>query len=93
MNRLFGKTCESVSMSFENEAYQFTGFLRGEKFEHGKTEVVELADWTDTLASKGFKDMLEDWVNTLKTGWVDEQVKQRNLSTHAFCDSLVKAIR
>ncbi|MDD1781108.1 Gfo/Idh/MocA family oxidoreductase [Enterovibrio sp. ZSDZ35] len=93
MNRLFGKTCESVSMAFENEAYQFSGFLRGEKLENGTTQTVELADWTDTLESKGFKAMLEDWVNVVASGRMDEKVKQRNLSTHVFCDSLVEHIR
>ncbi|OEE66314.1 hypothetical protein A1OO_11020 [Enterovibrio norvegicus FF-33] len=90
MNRLFGKTCESVSLCFENEAYQFDGFLRGEKLENGKTERIEMADWTDTLETKGFKSMLENWVSVVKSGRMDAQMKQRNLSTHAFCERLVR---
>ncbi|WP_028021539.1 Gfo/Idh/MocA family protein [Enterovibrio calviensis] len=92
MNRLFGKTCESVSLCFENEAYQFDSFLRGEKFENGKTERIEMADWTDTLETKGFKAMLKDWVGVVASGQMDEKVKQRNLSTHAFCEKLVGEI-
>ncbi|MDD1796248.1 Gfo/Idh/MocA family oxidoreductase [Enterovibrio sp. ZSDZ42] len=92
MNRQFGKTCESVSLCFENEAYQFDSFLCGEKFENGKTERIEMPDWTDTLETKGFKGMLEDWVRVAKSGKGDEQVQLRNLSTHAFCERLVREI-
>ncbi|MGF1867444.1 Gfo/Idh/MocA family oxidoreductase [Enterovibrio norvegicus] len=92
MNRQFGKTCESVSLSFDNEAYQFDSFLRGEKSESGKTERIEMADWTDTLETKGFKAMLEDWVDVATSGQMDEQMKRRNLSTHAFCEQLLGRI-
>ncbi|WP_157490677.1 hypothetical protein [Enterovibrio coralii] len=61
--------------------------------DNGTTLTVELADWTDTLESKGFKAMLEDWVNIVVSGGMEEKVKQRNFSTHVFCDSLVEHIR
>lgn len=93
MNRQFGKTCESVSLAFDNEAYQFNGFLKGEKFENGITQTVELPDWTDTLETKGFKAMLEDWVSVVASGRMDEKAKQRNLSTHAFCEWLLGKVR
>lgn len=45
MNRLFGKTCECVSLGFDNENYQFDGFLRGEKYKDGVSEKLELNEW------------------------------------------------
>ncbi|MGF1770387.1 hypothetical protein L4D06_23790 [Enterovibrio makurazakiensis] len=52
------------------------------------TQTVELPDWIDTLETKGFKAMLEDWVSAVASGRMDEKAKQRNLSTHAFCEWL-----
>lgn len=36
--------------------------------------------------------MLNDWLNVVRSGDLEETVKQRNLSTHAFCEKVIMQI-
>ncbi len=74
MNRLYGITCEHVSASFENRAYQFDSFISGKCLQDKQTSLIQLEDWTPMLTAKGFADMIDDWLSVVQSGKLKQSV-------------------
>ncbi|WP_022940376.1 Gfo/Idh/MocA family protein [Psychromonas hadalis] len=93
MNRLYGTTNEIVSFNYQNCSYQFDSFVSGTKWQANQQTTLRLADWTPMLTSKGFADMIDDWLKVVAMGKLDGSVIKRNLATHqlaeAICQKLV----
>jgi virulence factor len=92
MNRNFGITQEIISANYENESYQFNSFVSGTHWQNNKTLTLSLADWTPMLASKGFVDMINDWLLVAESGVMASEVINRNLSSHLLAEALCQKL-
>ena len=92
MNRLYGITCEHVSASFENRAYEFDSFSSGKCLQDKQTSIIQLEDWTPMLTSKGFADMIDDWLSVVQSGKLKQSVIERNLSSHQLAEAICEKV-
>lgn len=92
MNRLYGATNEVISFSYENSSYQFDSFVVGKQWQGNQEIALRLADWTPMLDSKGFKNMIEDWLKVVVIGKLDEAVIKRNLASHQLAEAICQKI-
>lgn len=92
MNRLFGITNEMVSFNYENCSYQFDSFISGKRWQANQQTVLGLADWTSMLTSKGFTAMIDDWLQVVVTGRLENNIIKRNLASHQLAEALCQKI-
>ncbi|MFH4665115.1 Gfo/Idh/MocA family oxidoreductase [Vibrio cidicii] len=92
MNRQFGITCERVSASYQNRAVAFDSFVQGTLWQQGQQSTLNLADWTPMLASKGFANMIEDWIDVIEQGRVPDAVIERNIASHQLAEAICQKI-
>lgn len=92
MNRAFGISQEIISANYENESYQFTSFVSGTCWQNNNALTLNLADWTPMLASKGFVDMINDWLSVVESGKMASEVVNRNLSSHLLAEALCQKL-
>ncbi|MBE4572279.1 oxidoreductase [Vibrio navarrensis] len=92
MNRQFGITCERVSASYQNRAVEFDSFVQGTLWQQGQQSTLNLADWTPMLASKGFANMIEDWIDVIEQGRVPDAVIERNIASHQLAEAICQKI-
>ncbi|EGR2797964.1 Gfo/Idh/MocA family oxidoreductase [Vibrio navarrensis] len=92
MNRQFGITCERVSASYQNRAVEFDSFVQGTLWQQGQQNKLNLADWTPMLASKGFANMIEDWIGVIEQGRVPDAVIERNIASHQLAEAICQKI-
>ncbi|WP_417869668.1 Gfo/Idh/MocA family protein [Vibrio furnissii] len=88
MNRQFGKTGERISAQFINDAYEFDSFVEGKRWHANQTTTLALKDWTPMLTSKGFADMIDDWLNVVQRGQLSQEVIARNLASHQLAEAV-----
>ncbi|PKF61417.1 gfo/Idh/MocA family oxidoreductase [Psychromonas sp. psych-6C06] len=92
MNRAHGVTNERVTFNYSNSSYQFDSFVSGINWNANQQTLLQLADWTPMLASKGFVAMIDDWLNVVAQGKLDRQIMNRNLASHLFAEALCQKI-
>ncbi|EJK2114043.1 oxidoreductase [Vibrio navarrensis] len=92
MNRQFGITCERVCASYQNRAVEFDSFVQGTLWQQGQQSTLNLADWTPMLASKGFANMIEDWIDVIEQGRVPDAVIERNIASHQLAEAICQKI-
>lgn len=92
MNRQFGITCERVSANYQNRAVEFDSFVQGTLWQQGQQSTLNLADWTPMLASKGFANMIEDWIDVIEQGRVPDAVIERNIASHQLAEAICQKI-
>ncbi|MFT6985720.1 MAG: virulence factor [Psychromonas sp.] len=93
MNRLYGTTCERVSASFENRAYEFDSFTSGKFLQDKQTSIIQLEDWTPMLTAKGFAGMIDDWISVVQSGKLKQSVIERNLSSHQLAEAVCQKLQ
>lgn len=93
MNRTFGISQEVISANYENESYQFNSFVSGTHWKNNETLTISLADWTPMLASKGFVDMINDWLQVIESGVMASEVIDRNLNSHLLAEALCHQLK
>lgn len=92
MNRQFGITRERVSASYQNVALEFDSFVGGKKWQQTGEQSLMLKDWTPMLASKGFENMIADWLRVVECGQVASSVIDRNIATHQLAEALTSKL-
>ncbi|WP_088329398.1 Gfo/Idh/MocA family oxidoreductase [Lacimicrobium sp. SS2-24] len=92
MNRLYGKTCERITLSYPNRALELESLIQGHWSEQGVSHQVTLPDWTPMLAAKGFEAMLRHWFECVDSGQLPVHILDRNLSSHQICEALCQRI-
>ncbi|EOW9551760.1 Gfo/Idh/MocA family protein [Vibrio fluvialis] len=88
MNRQFGKTGERISAQFVNDAYEFDSFVEGKRWHANQESTLALKDWTPMLTSKGFADMIGDWLNVVQSGKLASDIIARNLASHQLAEAV-----
>lgn len=66
MNRVFGQTQERVSADFANQSYEFRGFMEGTLWQDDNAQQLQTKDWMPMLATKGFDNMVQEWLGVVK---------------------------
>lgn len=93
MNRQFGKTGERISVQLVNDAYEFDSFVAGKRWQADQESTLTLPDWTPMLTSKGFTDMIDDWLRVVQAGKLDSAVVARNLASHQLAEAVCERVR
>ncbi len=93
MDRNFGITTERVSASYDNCAYEFSSFTEGKVWKNSSEQKLNLKDWTPMLASKGFDNMLKDWITVIEKGSMATHVIDRNIASHQLAERIYQKIR
>ncbi|EAS66052.1 Gfo/Idh/MocA family oxidoreductase [Photobacterium angustum] len=88
MNRLNGITNECVSATYHNQSYQFTSFMRGQRWLNNEERILTSEDWMPMLATKGFDAMISDWLSVVESGTMPLHTVERNISTHQLADAV-----
>lgn len=89
MNRQYGITKERVSATYKNRALEFDSFVQGRIWQQGQESTLMLKDWVPMLETKGFGNMIDDWLKVAQSGKLDSQIVSRNIASHQLAESLV----
>ncbi|WP_105901620.1 Gfo/Idh/MocA family protein [Vibrio gangliei] len=92
MNRVFGQTQETVTACFENQSYQFTNFMQGTRWQQDKAENLTTKDWMPMLTTKGFANMVEEWLNVVDSGKMPQQLIDRNIASHLLAEAICQKV-
>ncbi|PST92569.1 Gfo/Idh/MocA family protein [Photobacterium jeanii] len=92
MHRLHGVTQEVVTANYRNQTFQFDSFVQGRRWSDGEERMLRSPDWTTMLATKGFHEMLEHWLEVVKSGHLEQQVIERNLHSHYLCEQICQRL-
>ncbi|WP_252177854.1 Gfo/Idh/MocA family oxidoreductase [Endozoicomonas sp. 4G] len=88
MNRMAGKTRETIQADYPNTSFRFDSFTSGLRWQGNEEQTLSLPDWTPMLKSKGFHDMIDHWVSVVHEGRQACELTQRNLNSHLLCEAL-----
>ncbi|KJY82113.1 oxidoreductase [Vibrio galatheae] len=89
MNRQFGITTERVCATYTNQALEFDSFVEGKRWHQAQQSTLALKDWTPMLTSKGFANMIEDWLSVVQSGKLNSEIIARNIASHQLAEQLV----
>lgn len=92
MNRVFGQTQERVSADFANQSYEFRGFMEGTLWQDDNAQQLQTKDWMPMLATKGFDNMVQEWLGVVKTGHMPSALVDRNIASHLLADALCQHV-
>ncbi|MDD9155305.1 Gfo/Idh/MocA family oxidoreductase [Aliivibrio sp. S4TY2] len=92
MDRHFGITTERVSASYENQAFEFGSFVEGKIWHNSTEQKLSLKDWTPMLTSKGFENMIQDWISVVEKGKLATTTVDRNIASHQLAERIYQKI-
>lgn len=92
MNRVFGQTQERVTASFENQSYEFQNFMQGIHWKNDSAHRLATKDWMPMLATKGFDNMIQEWLSIVKTGQMPNAIIERNLASHLLAEHICQYV-
>jgi len=90
MNRNSGVTEENLEVFSVNEKYQITSLTSGQHYQAGKLTPLGFSDWQSHLYARGFDDMIENWLDDVRSGQANSTRLQAILASHQLCEKLVK---
>jgi virulence factor len=90
MNRISGHTEERIEVFLNDEKYQIESLTKGEHYKSGKLTPLGFNDWQSQLYTRGFVDMIDDWLSDIKRG-LSNNSRLRDIQTsHNLCEHIVK---
>ncbi len=92
MNRHFGITTERVQACYSNKAMEFDSFTEGKLWHENQEQKLSLKDWTPMLSSKGFHDMLLDWIAVIESGKMANNIVERNIASHQLAEAICQQV-
>lgn len=92
MNRISGITEEQLDVFVADEKYQINSLVRGEHYKCGELTQLGFSDWQSHLYTRGFEDMLQNWLIDLNSGIANLDRLDDILSTHLMCEDIVEQI-
>ncbi|MGP8305734.1 Gfo/Idh/MocA family protein [Vibrio sp. YIC-376] len=92
MNRHFGITTERVQACYSNKAVEFDSFVEGKLHNENQEHKLSLKDWTPMLTSKGFHNMLLDWIGVIESGKMANHIVERNIASHQLAEAICRQI-
>jgi virulence factor len=92
MNRISGITEEQLDIFLDGEKYQIKSLVRGEHYESGQLTQLGFSDWQSHLYTRGFENMIHDWLIDVKKGTANQNRLEDILATHLMCENIVEQI-
>jgi virulence factor len=87
MNRISGVTEERLEFFAEQQKWQIDNLASGNHWHNKQVQPLGFGDWEDTLFKRGFKTMIDNWVNQINQQTLGNHADI--LATHALCEKVV----
>jgi virulence factor len=92
MNRVSGITEERLEVFLADEKIQIDSLTQGTHYKNGQQLPLGFNDWQSHLTTRGFNDMMDDWLTEIKTSKANHQRLDDILASHQLCETIVQAI-
>lgn len=92
MNRISGATDERLEVFLNDEKYQIESLTKGQHYKSGNVTPLGFSDWQSHLYTRGFNDMIDDWLNEIKLGKSNRTRLNAIQVSHQLCDVIVQRI-
>lgn len=92
MNRISGVTEERLEVFLANEKYQIDSLTTGVHFQAGQETPLGFSDWQSYLFTRGFEQMLDQWLADIKQDGANEERLQTIIASHRLCEQIVSQI-
>jgi len=92
MNRISGISEEQLDVFVTDEKFVIKSLVRGEHYKLGNSTQLGFNDWQSHLYTRGFEDMLQDWLVDLKKGVANSNRLENILATHFMCENIIEKI-
>ena len=90
MNRVSGRTEETIEYYTPGTKNTLHGLDSGERYTDGNVSPLTFGNWEPTLAKRGFVAMMDAWLESLGAGGPDEDYLENVRQTHAFCEEILR---
>jgi len=92
MNRISGCTEERIEAFLYDEKYQIDSLIKGEHYQSGTPTPLGFNDWQSHLYTRGFIDMIDDWLKDIKLGRHNNHRLNDIHMSHHLCEHIVQEI-
>ncbi len=93
MNRLSGITEERLEVFSQDQKVEINNLTNGFFYKtNNEPRHLGFNDWQSYLYTRGFVDMVEDWLNVVKQGSSTDQQLDDILLSHQLCELIVNKI-
>ncbi|MEW6992065.1 Gfo/Idh/MocA family protein [Colwelliaceae bacterium 6441] len=92
MNRLSGVTEERLEVFSENQKVEVNNLTHGFLYQNSNETRLKFDDWQSYFYTRGFVDMIEDWLEVIKQGYSTDQQLDDVLSSHQLCELILNQI-
>jgi len=93
MNRISGSTDERLEIFLNDEKYQIESLTKGQHFISGHQTLLGFSDWHSHLFTRGFNDMIDDWLKEIKRGKSNETHLNSIQTSHQLCEVIINKIK
>lgn len=89
MNRLSGTSEERLEVFAENSKVEINNLNCGVHYHQNTETKLKFNDWQSYLFTRGFVDMIEDWLNVIHQKFSTDQQLDDILFTHQMCEKIL----
>lgn len=89
MNRVSGRTEESVESFAPGRKVQIEELDSGMEYTDGQPRELGFGNWESTLYKRGFVDMIGVWLEVVRQKRYIPNAAQRDLRTHQLCEEIL----
>ncbi|MCP9234629.1 Gfo/Idh/MocA family protein [Lewinella sp. JB7] len=93
MNRIAGRTEERIEYFTDGHTWRLDNLHAGSHYHAGEITRLGFDHWEPTLTKRGFSDMLDAWIATVRSGCADAAMLEDVRLTHALCEDIVERLR
>lgn len=92
MNRISGVTEEQLDVFVPDEKFEIKSLVQGAHYKLGNCTQFGFNDWQSHLYTRGFEDMIQDWLIDVQKGVANSSRLEDILATHLMCEKIVEKI-
>ena len=92
MNRISGREEERIEYFTPGQQWVIEDLSAGVHYAQAETRPLEFGNWEPTLYKRGFVAMIEDWLESVRTGRYDPAAAEDIRATHRLCETLVERV-
>ena len=92
MNRISGIAEEQLDVFVLDEKFVIKSLVRGQHYKLGNSTQLGFNDWQSHLYTRGFEDMLQDWLVDVKQDVANSSRLDDILATHLMCENIVEKV-
>jgi virulence factor len=89
MNRLSGTSEERLEVFNENSKVEINNLTDGVHYQNNAETKLNFNDWQSYLYTRGFVDMIEDWLHIIQQGFSSDQQLDDILLSHQMCEKIL----